>query len=121
MMKARWVATSAPDSSEIECSGDERRERRPFLDRMAQRQGGREREAGAEREEHDARHDHHVIARDRQHVTEPGNVHRLVHRGRYRVALAGDQGRRDRADIAAEACADAAIDARLRMPSTKAA
>src|SRR5262245_35476562 len=44
-----------------------------------------------------------VIAGDRQHMAEAGDEHRVVHRGRDRVALAGDQGGGDRAGVAAEA------------------
>ena len=41
---------------------EQRRQRRPFLDRMAGRERRHQRERGADHEEHHARHDCHVIA-----------------------------------------------------------
>ena len=95
---------------EIERGDDERGERSPFLDWRPVRQPGNEREDRAHDEEHDAGDHGHVVARDRQHVADAGNEHRVVDGGRDRVTLAGDQSRRDRAGIAGEHRADTAID-----------
>jgi hypothetical protein len=61
---------------------DQRRYRTPFLDWIAQRHPGYEREPSAQHEEHDAGHHRHVIARYREDVREARYVHRIVDRGR---------------------------------------
>jgi hypothetical protein len=49
---------------QIERRGGKRGERRPFLDRMAKRQGGKQRQHGAHEEEHHAGDKRHVIPGD---------------------------------------------------------
>ena len=55
---------------QIEQGREQRGERRPFLDRVAHRQHGDQRQQRAHGEEYHARDHRHVIARDRQHVAE---------------------------------------------------
>ena len=51
-----------------------------------------------------------MLAGDRQHVADAGDEHGVVEIRRNGVALAGDQRRGDRADVASEHRADARID-----------
>ena len=95
---------------QIEGGCDERGRGGPFLDRMAAGDRRDQRQAGANEKEHDARHHRHVIARDRQHMRETRDVHRVVDRRRNRIALAGDQRRGDRTFIAGDDGADALVD-----------
>ena len=53
---------------QVEERREQRRKRRPFLDRVAHREQRDERKQRAHREEHDARDHRHVIAGDRQHM-----------------------------------------------------
>ena len=95
---------------QIERGHEQRRKRRPFLDRRPVGKSGDQRQQRAHDEEHDAGDHGHVIARDRQHVTDAGHKHRIVNMRRNRIALARDQRRGNRADIAGQDGADAQID-----------
>ena len=65
---------------------------------------------GADEKKDHAGHYRHVIARDRQHVADPGNKQRVVNVWRDGVAPAVNQHRGDRAIIAGEHGANAGID-----------
>jgi hypothetical protein len=75
----------------------------PYRERRKQRQHS------TDDEEHHAGDDRHVIAGDRQHVSKARDIHGLVYWRRDRIALAGDQGGRDRTGIARHRSADAAV------------
>ena len=83
---------------------------RPFLDGVAERQRGHEREQGAHQPEHGARHDGHVQARDREDMGEAGIAHRLVYLLGDAAALAGDESRRDLSRLSRQRRSDAGID-----------
>ena len=78
MMKERCVATSAPDSTQIERRHGERGDGGPFLDRRAVGEPGDERQQAREDEKDHAGDDRHVIAGDRQHVADAGDEHGVV-------------------------------------------
>ena len=83
---------------------------RPFLDGVANRERRKQRQQRPHREEHDAGDDCHMIARDRQHMAEAGDEHRIVHRRRDRVAPPGQQRGGDRALVAFQRGPDPRID-----------
>ncbi len=60
--------------------------------------------------EHGPRHHGHVIPRDRQHMAQAGNEHRVVDRCGDRIAAAGQQRCRDCSCIAAQRGPDPRID-----------
>jgi hypothetical protein len=95
---------------QIKRGHDQRADRRPFLDRHAIGDAGDQRQQRAHDEEYHAGHHRHVVAGNREHMPDAGDEHRVVEVGRDRVALAGDQRRRDRAYVAGQHRADARID-----------
>ena len=95
---------------QIERRRDQSRRSRPFLDREAHREAGDQCEQRAHREEHDARDHRHVIARDREHMAEARDEHRVVDIRRDRIAPAGQQRGRDGALVAIEPGPDARVD-----------
>jgi hypothetical protein len=78
---------------------------------VAQREARDQRQPGAQDEEHHAGDEGHVVARDRQHMADAGNEHGVEHAAGQRIALAGDEGRRDGGGVARDRRADAGIDA----------
>ena len=77
---------------------------------MTDGERGEQREQRADREEHHARDHSHVISRDRQHVAEPGNEHRIIDRLGDSIAAPGQQRGRDRAPVAVEHIANPRVD-----------
>ena len=99
-----------PRQQQIEGGRDEGCRRRPFLDGVADRERGKQRQQRPYRKEHDAGDDSHVIAGDRQHMAETGDEHRIIHRLRDRVAPPGQQRGGDRALVAFERGPDPRVD-----------
>ena len=97
--------------NQIKGGNDQRCQCRPLFDRPAVGKPGDQRQQGTHHKEHDARDDRHVIAGDRQHVPDAGHEHCIEHGGRDRVALAGDEGGSNRANVARQHRADAQVDA----------
>jgi hypothetical protein len=110
MKNDRCVATSAPRQQQIEGGRGERGSCRPFLDRRADGKSGDQRQQRPDHEEHDAGDDRHVIAGDRQHMTEAGNEHGVVDRRGDGIAAAGQERGRNGALIAVKPLANARID-----------
>ena len=99
-----------PRQQQVERSGCERRHRRPFLDGVADRERGKQRQQRPHSEEHDTGDDGHMVARDRQHMAETRDEHRVVHRRRDRVAPPGQQRGGNRAFVTFQRGPDPPVD-----------
>ena len=81
---------------------EDRDSRRPFLDRMMQRERRREREQPPRGPEEDARDQRHLHAGDGDDVEDAGLADEIPRVARQEIALAGHHRRGDRAFVAAD-------------------
>jgi hypothetical protein len=77
--------------NEIKAGNEKRGERGPFLDRRAVGKAGDQGEEGADDEKYQSGHHCHVIAGNRQHVTDAGNKQRVINVWCDRITPAIDQ------------------------------
>ena len=95
---------------EVKRCHDESRKGRPFLDRRPVCEPRDQCEQRADDEKDHAGNDSHVVAGNRQDVSDAGNEHRVVNIGRNRIALSREQHRGDGAGIARHDRADTRVD-----------
>ena len=91
----------------VENGAEDRERRRPFLDRVIERERAREREDAPQPDEEDAGDEAHLNAGDRDDVKNPGLADELLGVVGKEVALAAHHRRGDRAGVALQPLIDA--------------